>query len=533
LETTFVARKAAWYEMCAVDSVSGYTIYGNVRAQLHVPGTMKSLIFASIGEKLELVFIDTINNDVEIVKNADKILIYDRPLPPLGQLLWKDLVAWWQVREGLEDEKLASCELYRWLAQAVRATNSPGEFALFRKYYERFGKQLGDKLPALIPQVYLHYDPYTNRERGDEEFLARQRMDFLLMLENRVRIVIEVDGRQHYATADPQSGAYIADPTLYGKTCLEDRRLPLLGYEVYRFGGSEFMDTDPKTSVIWPRSEVTVLDFFDKLLKKHGVIRSISRMNWKIYTPSMYAPESAVVQMPGGKVVWLKEKGPEHKVSEYWILCWLGPNAFRDHKQLFDRVQACSAGLIPLAIVSRNYEAKRKAIQEFHDRYLIGPVTIPFDAWNGHIFSLEEAVVDIESFYWFGNRLLTRVALTLNYFFKRVRQPQVAMKKKILSHATLVESTLFGLLPPELQASALYLNEQIAEFRNEHVEHEMQYWRKREAEFTRRQIGTTPEVGMTLEKGGKVYPERPLRELWISVHDYITDVAKFLGSQIG
>jgi hypothetical protein len=89
------------------------------------------------------------------------------------------------------------------------------------------------------------------------------------------------------------------------------------------------------------------------------------------------------------------------------------------------------------------------------------------------------------------------------------------------------------LLPPELQANALYLNEQIAEFRNEHVEHEMQYWRKRETEFTRRQTGTTPEVGMALENGGKVYPERPLRELWISIHEYITDVAKFLGSQIG
>jgi hypothetical protein len=260
------------YEMCAVDSVSGYPIYGIVRAQLHVPGTMKNLIFASIGEKPELVFIDAINNDVEIVKNADKILIFDRPLPPSGQLLWKDLVAWWQVREGFEDEKLASSALYRWLAQAVRAANSPGEFALFRKYYERFGKQLGDKLPALIPQVYLHYDPYTKRERGDEEFLARQRMDFLLMLENRVRIVIEVDGRQHYATADPKSGAYIADPTLYAKTCLEDRRLRLLGYEVYRFGGSEFMDTNLKTSVIGPRSEAAVLDFFDKLLKKYGVI---------------------------------------------------------------------------------------------------------------------------------------------------------------------------------------------------------------------------------------------------------------------
>jgi len=180
-------------------------------------------------------------------------------------------VAWWQIREGLEDEKLAGSALYRRLAQAVRATNSPGEFALFRKYYERFGKLLGDKLPALIPQVYLHYDPYTKRERGDEEFLARQRMDFLLMLENRVRIVIEVDGRQHYATPDPKSGAYIADPTLYAKTCLEDRRLRLLGYEMYRFGGSEFMDSDPKTSVIGPRSEATISDFFEKILKKHLV----------------------------------------------------------------------------------------------------------------------------------------------------------------------------------------------------------------------------------------------------------------------
>jgi hypothetical protein len=247
----------------------------------------------------------------------------------------------------------------------------------------------------------------------------------------------------------------------------------------------------------------------------------------------MYVPESAVVQLPGGKVVWLKERGPEHKVSEYWIFCWLGPSAFRDHKQLFDRFQACSAGLIPLAIVSRNYEAKRKTIHEFHDRYLVGPVTIPINAWNGQVLSLEEAVVDIESFYWFGNRLLTRVALTLNYFFKHVRRPPIGMKKKILSHATLVESTVFDLLPPELQASALYLNEHIAEFRNEHVEHEMQYWRKRETEFARRQSGATPEVGMALENGGTLYPERPLRELWILIHDYVTDVAKFLGSQIG
>jgi len=260
------------YEMCAVDAVSGYPVYGIVRVQPNVPGAMKNLIFASIGDKPELIFIDAINNDVQIVKNEDKILIFDRPLPSSGQLLWKDLVAWWQLREGLEDVKAASKSLYQRLMRSVHAADSPGEYALFRKYYERFGSQLAEKLPALIPQVYLHYDPYTKRDRGDEEFLARQRMDFLLMLENRVRIVLEIDGRHHYASEDPKSGEYIANPELYAKTCLEDRKLRLLGYEVYRFGGKEFIDTVPTKRVIGSKSEETVLSFFEKLLKKYGVI---------------------------------------------------------------------------------------------------------------------------------------------------------------------------------------------------------------------------------------------------------------------
>ena len=260
------------FETCAVDSVSGYPVYGIVRLQPNVPGAMKNLVFASIGEKPELVFIDAINNDVKIVKNEDKILIFDRPLPPSGQLLWRDLVTWWQLREGLEDEKAANKGLYQRLARSVYAASSPGEFALFRKYYELFGKRLGDKLPALIPQVYLHYDPYTKRERGDEEFLARQRMDFLLMLENRVRIIIEIDGRHHYAVEDIRSGQFIASSELYAKTCLEDRRLRLLGYEVYRFGGGEFSDTDLAARTIGPESGAKVSNFFEKLLKKYEVI---------------------------------------------------------------------------------------------------------------------------------------------------------------------------------------------------------------------------------------------------------------------
>jgi hypothetical protein len=43
-------------------------------------------------------------------------------------------------------------------------------------------------------------------------------------------------------------------------------------YEVYRFGGREFIDTDIKTRTIGPQSEEKVLDFFEKLLKKYEVI---------------------------------------------------------------------------------------------------------------------------------------------------------------------------------------------------------------------------------------------------------------------
>lgn len=251
---------------------SGYAIYGVVRAQAGVAGTMKNLIFASTGEKPEIVFRDALNNDVEITKHADKVLVYDQPLPSSGMLLWNDLRGWYAEMHGVDSAE-GSKMLYRRLRQSVLGTNSPGEYALFHGYYGRFGKQLGDRLPALIPQVYLHYDPYTRRERGDEKFLARQRMDFLLMLEQGVRIVIEIDGRHHYAVRDQSASArYIANAELYAEMAAEDRRLRLMGYEVYRFGGYEFRDVDltgkPK---VGPEAQCRVAEFFDRLLARHGV----------------------------------------------------------------------------------------------------------------------------------------------------------------------------------------------------------------------------------------------------------------------
>ncbi|MDK9691438.1 hypothetical protein [Azospira sp.] len=152
---------------------SGYAIYGVCRAQAGVAGTMKNLIFASIGEKPELVFRDAVNNDVEIVRHADKVLVFDRFLPSSGLLLWKDLRDWYAELQGISDPISAKEQLFRRLRQAVLGARSAGEFAVFQGYYERYGGLLGDRLPALIPQVYLHYDPYTRVGRESCEILKK------------------------------------------------------------------------------------------------------------------------------------------------------------------------------------------------------------------------------------------------------------------------------------------------------------------------------------------------------------------------
>ena len=256
-----------------IGAESGYAVYGVVRSQPGVAGEMKNLIFASIGEKPQLVFRDAVNNDVEIVKNADKVLVFDRPLPSSGMLVWQDLQDWWAQARGVSDANAAKSQLYRRLLQSVRSAQSAGEYALFYCYYERYGALLGPKMPLLIPQVYLHYDPYTRRERGDEQVLARQRMDFLLMLDQGARIVLEVDGRHHYAVQDStDQDVYIANAKRYAEMAMEDRRLKLAGYEVYRFGGQEFMDVDPVSWTVGPNAQQVAAAFFDRLLKKHGVL---------------------------------------------------------------------------------------------------------------------------------------------------------------------------------------------------------------------------------------------------------------------
>jgi hypothetical protein len=194
---------------------------------------MRDLIFAPLEPKPKIVLSDTINNDLQLTDNPGDALVYDRPLAESG-LTWRQLVAWRAASDSRteNEERAAARELYRRL---LKSAANDAERLIFECYCVRY-RTHGFDVPALIPQVYLHYDPYTRRSGGT---LARQRMDLLLLLPRRRRVVIELDGVQHYADA---SGC--ADPVHHATMAAADRELRLAGYEVYRFGGHEIADRD-------------------------------------------------------------------------------------------------------------------------------------------------------------------------------------------------------------------------------------------------------------------------------------------------
>lgn len=222
----------------------GYPVFG-LSSDRNLASRPKNLIFAS-SVKPDLRFVDAINNDIEVVSRSDKVLIYDRPISDEG-LTWQQLQDWWADFRGLGPGD-AKASLYRRLKSSL-PEDSPPQRLLFDAYHRAFGAAI-PALPALLPEVWLHYDPVTIARRG-RDALFRQRMDFLLLVSARRRIVIEVDGAHHYATGD-----------VYADTMKADRDLRLSGYEVYRFGAKELLRVGAKAAAV---------DFFHRLYESHGI----------------------------------------------------------------------------------------------------------------------------------------------------------------------------------------------------------------------------------------------------------------------
>lgn len=244
------------YHLVASGEESGYPIYKLQPIRRGVEGQAKNLIFASCGPKPELGFADAINNDIVVLKGKESCLIYDRPLGA-GGVLWSELVDWWRSHPECESEEPAK-SLGARLQQSLA---SEGERNLFSAYFKGFRDRMGSALPALIPQVYLHYDPATMKQLRDRLpsnrlVLPRQRMDFLLLLPQRQRIVIEVDGSQHFSKNGEPSLAIYADMVA------ADRDLRLTGYEVFRFGSNELVGSNYTERLIV---------FFERLFRFHGI----------------------------------------------------------------------------------------------------------------------------------------------------------------------------------------------------------------------------------------------------------------------
>ena len=243
--------RACGVELRETAMAGGYPVFHVLSISL-TKGHPKNLIFAS-HLKPDLRFRDAVNNDIEIVTNADKVLVYDRPIPPEG-LRWSDLQRWWSETRKIPNDDNAKKTLYARLRESL-PKNSPPQALFFDAFYRSFGTAVPN-LPVLLPEVWLHWDPKTARERGVDA-LTRFRMDFLLLLSGAVRVVIEVDGMQHYAQPQGQADGY-----KYAAMVAADRELKLAGYEVYRFGTDELNRNG---------SRQIVQRFFAALFNRYGV----------------------------------------------------------------------------------------------------------------------------------------------------------------------------------------------------------------------------------------------------------------------
>ena len=228
-------------ELRETGTEGGYPVFSVVPTGPARGRRPKNLIFASL-TKPDIRFRDAIDNEIEIASNADKVLVYDRPIGSDG-ICWRDLQAWWKDTQHLTDEDEAKTSLYQRLISSLPG-NSPPQRNLYDLYHKIHGSAVPG-LPALLPEVWLHWDHKTARERGPEALL-RHRMDFLLLMPHGHRVVLEVDGSRHYASQDGKR----PDATAYANNMRADRDLKLSGYEVFRFGATELQDREPARDLL-------------------------------------------------------------------------------------------------------------------------------------------------------------------------------------------------------------------------------------------------------------------------------------------
>lgn len=144
------------FELVVSGKISNELIYKIYKRQA-AKSNMKNLIFAPLGKKPDIVIDDAIANDIKIVGDTDNCLLYDFE-PNADGLLWNTLVKWWGSAHASENIQK---DLFKRLLDSL---DSQPEKDFSTQYYTIY--QNANEYPALIPQVYLHYDPHARTWRG-------------------------------------------------------------------------------------------------------------------------------------------------------------------------------------------------------------------------------------------------------------------------------------------------------------------------------------------------------------------------------
>ena len=160
------------YHLVEVDRIADKVRYKAESIRAGVRGSVKNIIFAA-KYKPEIIFDDALNNDIRITRNAEHCLIFDKEIPRNG-LHWTELVDWYSETNGIvTDKENTFCR------RLVESMDSEPEKIFLRAYY-RFIHDQDINPAALIPQVYLYYDPQTLNQRGYKLF-EHQKMDYLMI----------------------------------------------------------------------------------------------------------------------------------------------------------------------------------------------------------------------------------------------------------------------------------------------------------------------------------------------------------------
>lgn len=126
-------------------------------------GGLRNLIFAAT-QKPEIVWRDVAAGTIEITKNKQYCLLYDRPVDASG-LTWGQLAEWWRLQDG--NYALPGEGLQRTLRNRLAASLNEPEELMLNTYWQLCVSRGFADAPALLPQVYLHYDPLTHNQRMD------------------------------------------------------------------------------------------------------------------------------------------------------------------------------------------------------------------------------------------------------------------------------------------------------------------------------------------------------------------------------